>query len=175
MNISFTGIRNASFAYYTDDTDKNSKMRFLNTQLKDDEFGNDLTAYKNLIAKFKEYRNPYYSNFVNIITINNHGTRVVQMNGIIVPETDEYLPLFSFIGKLAKKISKMPEEKFVTDKKYLESDYVDKAVLFDKSLSKEMRKPLSEIISKFHNPKGIKNCAQKIDNDVYCCMMDYFG
>lgn len=175
MNISFTGIRNTSCLFYTDPTDKGSKIRFLNTQLKDDENGNDLTEYKKLIAKHKEFQNPYYSNFVNLTTMNHHGSRVVKLNGVIIPETDEYLPLFSFVGKLAKKISKADDDKFITDYAYLKSPYVNVALLLDKNISYEMNQPIDELIPKIHDTGNIKRCAQMVTNDVTACMMDYFA
>lgn len=54
MKISFTGIRNASYIYDSD-KQKGIKASYLNTQLKDDEYGNDLTEYKKLISKHSAF------------------------------------------------------------------------------------------------------------------------
>lgn len=173
MNISFTGIRNASFVVDKDDHCKYNKFRYFNTQLTDDALGNDLSEYKKLIKKFPDLQNPYYSNFVNIGHCKTFDTDIFALNGKLIPEHDKFLPVFSFIGKLSDKVSKMPEDSFIHDRKYLISDYADKALLLDKKLSEEMNKPFAEIVEDMHNPKGIKLCAKNIVRSLRRCMMEY--
>lgn len=67
----------------------------------------------------------------------------------------------------------MPESSFIHDRKYLISDYADKALLLDKKLSEEMNKPFAEIVDDMHNPKGIKRCAKNIVKSLQRCMMEY--
>ena len=74
MQISFTGTRNTSSIVEKLNGKRNITVRYLNTQLKDDEDGNDLTEYRNLVKKYDSFKNQYYSNFVNIACINNGGT-----------------------------------------------------------------------------------------------------
>ncbi len=175
MQISFTGTRNTSSIVEKIKDKRNITVRYLNTQLKDDEDGNDLTEYKNLVKKYDSFKNQYYSNFVNIACINNGGTNVFKLNGIIVPETDGYLPVFSFIAKITQKIAQKPEKNFVNDRQYLISPYVDRALLLTRSLSIELNKYPDEYIDAIHNPKSVKLCAQKINKSLENTMMEYFA
>lgn len=175
MNISFTGIRNTSYAVDRNNWTKKVEARYLNTQLTDDKYGNDLTEYKALISKNKYFQNPFYSNFINIAAYNNYGTHVFQLNGKTIPETDEYIPLFSFVAKLTKKISEIPEKDYINDIGYLKSDFADKALLLDKSLSKELGIPLDDFFDKMHDPKNIKKCSKNINNSIQECMFSYFA
>lgn len=175
MNISFNGIRNTSYVVDKNDTTGRTEVRYLNTQLTNDKYGNDLTEYKNLINNNKAFQNPYYSNFINIAAINKHGYNVIQLNGKNIPETDEYLPLFSFIARLTKKISEIPENDYINDIRYLKSDYADKALLLDKKLSDELDMPLDDFFDKMHEPEKIKKCAKNITKNVVNCMLSYFG
>lgn len=175
MNISFSGIRNTSCVVERDDADSNITTRYLNTQLKDDENGNDLMDYKKLISNHKTFQNPYYSNFVNIACISNSGANVFMLNGHIIPETDEYLPLFSFIAKLTEKITNAPEKTFVNDRNYLLSNYADYALLLDRKLSTELKTPVANYLDKVHNPKSIKLCAKRINKSIQDTMVNYFA
>lgn len=175
MQVSFTGIRNTSYVIEKIDGKPDIKIRYINTQLKDDEDGNDLSEYKKLINTHQSFQNPYYSNFVNIACINNHGTNVFKLNGVIIPETDEFLPFFSYIGKLTRKIANTPEEKFVNDRKYLISPYVDRALLMNRSLSVELNTYPENYINEIHNPKHIKTCAKNINKSLEHAMMEYFA
>lgn len=174
MKISFTGIKNASYIYDTDNQ-KGIKASYLNTQLKDDQYGNDLTEYKKLISKHKAFQNPYYSNFINIVNINHKGTNVTVLNGVIIPENDNFLPLFEFIAKLTKKISKMPEEEIIHDFNYLQHDYSDFGLLLNRRVSTSLQPYDKEWKEKIHNPKGIKKCAGKILKGIEAEMLEYFA
>lgn len=175
MKITFTGMKNASYIYDIDNKDKNIKTRFLSMQLTDDITGNDLTQYKQLISKNKEFQHPYYSNFINIASHTYHGQKVLQLNGKNIPETDEYLPLFSFIGKLTKKTANKPEIEFLTELGYLKSNFVDKALLLDKRISDEIRPFDKNFIEKLHEPEKIKKCAGKISKEVEQIMLEYLA
>ncbi len=176
MNTTFTGIRNTSYIIEKDNFNKNNKTRYLNTQLKDDENGNDLTEYRNIINTYKEFKNPFYSNFINIAcTENNKGYNSFKLNGITIPEEDKYIPLFSYIAKFTKKIANTPENIFANDSKYLTSNYLDYALLLDRRLSDNLRTDKMEYIEKTHSPKNIKICANKINKCIQNTMVNYFA
>lgn len=63
MNISFTGIRNASFVVDKDDHCKYNKFRYFNTQLTDDALGNDLSEYKKSYKKVSGLTKPLLFKF----------------------------------------------------------------------------------------------------------------
>lgn len=176
MNASFTGIRNASYCFFNIDKDRGSYERYLNMQLKDDINGEDLTRYRKIIEKFPEFKPAYkYSNFINVKTKNVFDTQVIYMNNVAIPETDEYLPLYSYLGKLTKKVSQLPEEKLPVDRLYLENDYSDKCLLQGKSISEKINKPFAIIKDRLHNPERVLKGAERINNDIYECMVNYIG
>lgn len=174
MKISFTGIRNASYIYDSD-KQKGIKASYLNTQLKDDEYGNDLTEYKKLISKHSAFQNPYYSNFINIASINHKGTNVTVLNGIIIPEHNNFLQLFEFIAKLTKKISEMPEKDIIHDAGYLKNDYSDLGLLLNRRVSTSLQPYDKDWKEKIHNPASIKKCAGKIFKGIEAEMLEYFA
>lgn len=175
MNISFTGIRNTSYAVDRNNRTGQAEARYLSTQLTDDKYGNDLTQYKALINKNKVFQNPYYSNFINIAAFTKHGMNIIQLNGKTIPETDEYIPLFSFAAKITKKISEIPENDYINDIGYLKSDFADRALLLDKNISEELNMPLDDFFDKMHNPKNIKKCSKNINKSIEECMLSYFA
>ena len=175
MTVTFTGIRNASCVNYKSDIFPKAKSYIFNTQLKDDDFGNDLTAYKNLIERFPGFKNPFYSNFINIIQHDINGVKTLQINGTHVPETDEFLPLYSFVAKLTKKISKMQEKDFIHDTKYLNSEFADKALLMGKPISKDTQPYDEKWLQKLHDPKSLKKSANKIFNEIQTEMIEYLA
>lgn len=175
MNIHFTGIRNTSFILEKDDKTNKVNARYLNTMLTNNRDGHDKAEYNKLITKFPEFKNPLISNFANIACFSNKDYNVFRLNGVTVPETDKYLPIFSFIGKLTKKISNMPEEKFVNDKNYLDSEYLDYALLMDRPLPEALEFPYADYIDKLHEPKNIKKCADKISQQLEKTIIEYLA
>lgn len=179
MDIQFTGFRNAS--YIVETGKKGSfpiKDRILNVQLTDDENGKDLSDFLKVIKKTDtKFINPYHKDFVNVdhFSINRNEMPTVYLNGEPLLETDEHLPLFTFIGKLTKKISKMPEEKFVNDLAYLKSFYADKALLMDRKLSEELDEEFPYCLERFHQPQKIKKGAAKINKELQNMMIEYLA
>lgn len=174
MNISFQGIKNISFIIDQDDYCKLDKTRYLNTELTNDKYGNDLKEYRQLINNFPEFENPFSNKFINIAHCKKYDVDTFQLNGKYIPEHDKYIPLFSFISKLTEKISKIPEKEFIQDLDYLKSNYADYALLLDRRISEEVPKPIDEVIESIHNPTNIKKCAKNISKGIIRSMIEYF-
>lgn len=174
MNISFQGIKNISFIIDQDDYCKLDKTRYLNTELTNDKYGNDLKEYRQLINNFPEFENPFSNKFINIAHCKKYDVDTFQLNGKYIPEHDKYIPLFSFISKLTEKISKIPEKEFIQDLDYLKSNYADYALLLDRRISEEVPKPIEEVIENIHNPTNIKKCAKNISKGIIRSMIEYF-
>lgn len=174
MNISFQGIKNTSFIIDQDDYCKLDKTRYLNTELTNDKYGNDLKEYRQLINNFPEFENPFSNKFINIAHCKKYDVDTFQLNGKYIPEHDKYIPLFSFISKLTEKISKIPEKEFIQDLDYLKSNYADYALLLDRRISEEVPKPIDEVIENIHNPTNIKKCAKNISKGIIRSMIEYF-
>lgn len=179
MDIQFTGIRNAS--YIVETAKKGSfpiKDRILNFQLTNDASGKDLSEFNKVIKKTgKQFLNPYHKDFVNIdhFSINRNEMPTVYLNGEPLLETDEHLPLFTFICKITKKIAKMPEENFINDLDYLKSFYADKALLMDRKLSEELNEEFPYCLERFHQPQKIKKGAAKINEQLQKMMIEYLA
>lgn len=174
MNISFQGIKNTSFIIDQDDYCKLDKTRYLNTELTNDKYGNDLKEYRQLINNFPEFENPFSNKFINIAHCKKYDVDTFQLNGKYIPEHDKYIPLFSFISKLTEKISKIPEKEFIQELDYLKSNYADYALLLDRRISEEVPKPIEEVIENIHNPTNIKKCAKNISKGIIRSMIEYF-
>lgn len=182
MQISFTGIRNAT-AYSYIDNGMSSRDIQLSTQLKDDENGKDLSEYKQLIKKFPDFQHEHYSNFIHISTMqvgkgDDMETNTF-LNGNLVPENDKYLPIFSYIGKLTKKISNLPNDKFPVDEAYKRSDFAKFATIYDEEMLSEELKELNYFKlnspDEIYQPENVKGCANEICKNITNCMMEYFA
>ena len=178
MDIQFTGFRNAS---YIVNTTKNGsipmKERILNVQLTDDELGKDLSEFKNIIkntgGKFFNIINKDFVN-INYFSINRDDAPAFLLNGKLLQETDENLPIFTFIGKLTKKITKIPEESFVNDLDYLKFQ-ANRALLLDRNLSEELDEEFPYCLERFHQPQKIKKGAAKINKELQNMMIEYLA
>lgn len=178
MNISFTGIKNASYLFFKDsEANFQTKDRILNIQLTDDEYGKDFTEFQKLIKRYgTDIINPLDSDFINIntFTINNEFNSVY-LNGIKIPECDENLPIFSFIGKITKKISEMNHKDLKVDSDYITSNYAEKALLLDVKLSDFFEQPASECLEHVHSTENVKKGAEIINKKINQIMIDYLG
>lgn len=180
MQISFTGIRNATAYSYNGIPSREAN---LSAQLKDDENGNDLSEYKQLIKKFPDFQHNRYSNFIHISTMqvekgDNMETNTF-LNGTLVPENDKYLPIFSYIGKLTKKISNLPNDKFPVDEAYRRSDFAKVATIYDEEMLSEELKDLNYFKlnspDEIYQPEKVKGCANEICKNITNCMIEYFA
>ncbi len=178
MDIHFTGIRNASYIVLKGQRHSFPvKDRILNVQLTDDEFGKDLSEFKKAIRDTgNKFLNPFRDDFVNIdhYSMNRNELPMLYLNGEAIPETDEHLPIFSFIGKLTKKIAAMPEENFINDLGYLKH-YADKALLLDQKLSETIGKEIPDCLERVHQPEKIKKGANQINKQLNNMMVEYFA
>ncbi len=174
MNISFQGIKNTSFIIDQDDYCKFDKTRYLNTELTNDQFGRDLEEYRELIKNFPEFENPFSNKFVNIAHCKRYDTDSFQLNGKNIPENDKHIPIFSFLSKITKKISTLPDEQFTQDLSYLKSNLADYGLLMDKRLTEELNQPIADIIDAIHNPDNIRKCSKNISKGIIRSMLEYF-
>lgn len=175
MNVSFTGIRNASYNYLIQDRESNTRERYLNLQLKDDEYGNDRTIYREMMEKYPDFKPKILGNFINIKTTTVFDKKIIHVNGVAIPETDEFLGLYSYIGKLTKRISETPIEQMPVDRKYIISDYADTALLQGERFSEKIKMSYNDFLSESLNPNRVKKGAARICNDIQVCMLEYLA
>ena len=122
-NISFTGIKNIGAVRFRRDNDSVSNS--VSFVLTDDYNGKDLTEFKKITSKMtrnaNEYRNPEYSDVVNIESIiNRDGNAALCVNGTPLTLNYEDLYMFSFISKLMDRIAAMKKKDMVVNSTYKE-------------------------------------------------------
>ena len=160
MQISFNGIKNIT-AIYKPQNEKNGIFT-LSMQLTNDENGNDLDEYRNILKKHpnsNKFAHPYDNRFINLNLIKDDSDGIYEKDTYINeyrweinpgPEDQEHkindkiLPMFTFINKLTQKIYNTPEKEFVYDEEFIN---IKKIVAFlDLSL-------LNEATERFQTPE----------------------
>lgn len=202
MQINFTGIRNIGYErrYYEQSSandpneefddeyfEEKEQEHFINIELTDDVFGNDLTEYKNIIktTDLKNYTNPINPNFLNIMMSKDEVKTNLEKitdyqfwindseNEFVV--NDQNLKMLSFIAKILRRISNTPDEKFVVNQDYLNNDDAKDSVILGEDLKETYGEYYDDAKLQIHDPEHIKNGAKKMNNILQEVMMDYFA
>lgn len=202
MQINFTGIRNIGYErrYYEQSSandpneefddeyfEEKEQEHFINIELTDDVFGNDLTEYKNIIktTDLKNYTNPINPNFLNIMMSKDEVKTNLEKitdyqfwindseNEFVV--NDQNLKMLSFIAKILRRISNTPDEKFVVNQDYLNNDDTKDSVILGEDLKETYGEYYDDAKLQIHDPEHIKNGAKKMNNILQEVMMDYFA
>ncbi len=202
MQINFTGIKNIGYErrYYEqssvndqneefddEDFEEKEQEHFINLELTDDIYGKDLTEYKNIIktTNLRNYTNPINPNFLNLMIskaeVTDHLGKAKDYqlwinksdNEFIV--NDQNLKMISFIAKILRKISNTPEEKFIVNKDYINSDDAKNGVALGENLEETYEQYYDEAIKQIHDPKNVKKGALEMNNILQEIMIDYFA
>ena len=181
MQINFTGIKNIRSTRIMS-PDNNMEAVVINAQLTDDYDGKDLSNFKETLSRSgvkENYLNPVNQNFVNIIgqkvlTENGIDTKII-LNNTPLPAKRNTVPLFSFLAKLTRDIKAKPDEKFVVNKDYLESDDFNEGIILGYKLSELCGDALSIMVPAIINPPQVKHCADSVNNIVQDIMVDYLA
>ena len=205
MQINFTGIKNIGYENssinYVDkkfspdakailgvgDSTIKTECHWLNIQLTDDYNGKHLSGYKKAMQdsglSTKDYRNPINGNFLNFLV----SEEVYDDLGVVVAEdefyindqkvylSDETLPIFSYISKLIREISKKPEKDFIVNRDYLTSEDASKGIVIGNDLQKHYAGDYDNEIKRIHNPRKIKVGAEIMDKIVMNEVGSYFN
>lgn len=178
MNVSFTGIKNASAVLIQNSSGNRDENYIVNAQLTDDENGKELTEFKKLINRYgEELENPFMKNFIHISTISEtpNSPKTLIVNGKPIFERDDNLPIFSFIAKITKKIYNMKDNDLKIDANYMKSYYADEALLFGNKMSTLLNKNAPDCLAEFHHPTPIKGISELINNQIQDMMNKYFN
>lgn len=205
MQINFTGIKNigyekSSIDYTRPDfpteikdylgVDENmleTSWHWLNVELKDDYNGKHLSDYKKAMKNsglnIDDFSNPINKNFLNIsiadaIAEDEYG--LVREDAFYINEkevqlNDKTLPIFSYIAKLIREVSKKPDENFIVNKNYLESKDSDNAIVIGNDLSKYYEDKYTQEKFRIYNPPNIKDGAEEMDKIIMDNMSAYFN
>ena len=204
MQINFTGIKNIGYENssinYTNkkvspevrallgvgDSTIKTECHWLNIQLTDDYNGNHLSGYKKAMQdsglSTREYRNPINGNFLNFLVseevYEDLGVEIAEDEFYINDEkvylTDETLPIFSYISKLVREISKKPEKDFIVNRGYLTSEDAKRGIVIGNDLQEHYAGDYNKEIKRIHNPKKIKKGAEIMDKIVMNEVGSYF-
>lgn len=177
-NVNFTGIRNIARVEFKRTNDVVSKS--LSMVLKDDVNGKDLTEFNSVIKKITDTTS-HYKNNVNPDVLNiecgKYGKlKSLYINGKYIEANDKNLPVFSYLGKLTKKISAMPDKNFYIDKDYLMTE-ADEALIHGVKMSENLPDFIKtkEFIKQFFEVSYVKKTAKDINNFIQNLMNKYFN
>jgi len=194
MQINFTGIQNTAqynqlfYPLMQDEEGRTfySKNQYikachLNTELSDDESGQDLTAYKQLLenSAMPEAKNNIYSRFMNVSILRpNYSPNDINLflNGIPIDICDKNIPIISFVSKILNRILKQPEEDFIITSDYSPVDDGAIAVAYGQNLEENCTsdEDFFDTIIGIHDPKNIKKGVEEIIGGITDRMIDYF-
>lgn len=203
MDVSFTGIKNIGsiFSSYNfknskapldlygipkDSTRIRTDAFWMNMHLSDDYNGKHLTNFKEAIKKsglsMEDYKNPIDKNSLNMIVSRDYHEidgNLSEINEIVLNDkplelNDNTLPVFSYLGKLVREITHKPDEKFVVNRDYMESDDLANGLVIGENLKLLYKDKYEQEMEIAHNPKVVKTIAGKIDNIINGIMVNYF-
>lgn len=197
-NINFTGIKNVGYTqrYYTqkgeyvktgDEFTEVENEHFINFELTDDFNGNDLSEYKRIIrtTDLHNFVNPVNPNFLNImiskdVVTDNLGPKKdyqiwINDSDRELEIKDKNLAMMSFIAKMLRKATNMPENKFVVNRDYLDSYDAKSAIIMGENLEDTYKELYPAKIRKIHSPKNVKRGAEEMNDLVKDMMFDYFA
>lgn len=163
-NISFTGIRNAS--YFAGRTINSAFDRYLSSELTGKDLHKFRKAVKQAAFDKKDYLNPLQDNYINVSIASADGTDVLLINEVPVELVDESLPLFRYAARLTRRIAKKPQKDFIIQRDYIKSNLFQRSTLCGSMLSNP---------ENCHLPENIKRGAKSINDAIQRIMEKYLG
>lgn len=182
--ISFTGLRNiGAYQWRVPYVAPNVKRTHMIVNLVDDYNGKDLSEYKQLIKKYKGENGSLLfdkdSNFLHIMTSvfkNKNDIPELAINGNVIEPKKETLPLFSYVGKLVRRISNMKDKEFDIrqDFKYgPDGDTFVVPFLSITDLAEIHEVDAKKLIDRVYSPENNRRVAKTIDEHIMRQMLDY--
>jgi hypothetical protein len=177
-NVSFTGIKNIASIKLTRSGCKPFKN--LSLTLCNDANGNELQEFNDVLNRIGEQTSSSILNEKMPEALNIEclelltGKKYLYVNGTILEETDRDLPLFSFIAKITKKVSKMREKDMVIDDKYKKFDARNN-LLYDAECQNYDDLYEDGSADTFFNKRIVRNSSKKINEFIVDIMNSYFG
>ena len=181
-NVSFTGIKNiADIGYQKSNSTISSALSMV---LTDDYKGKDLTEFKAVLErvakKSKNFRHKDGVEFINLEKRDDMYGKSVEdsvkfyLNGKKVEVNDENLPIFSYLAKLTRKISKMDSKDMVVNNDYKNYEASSK-LIYNQELSESDLNIIkdSSLLDRFFDKDIVKNCA-KLTNDLIQVVMENY-
>ena len=178
-NISFTGIRNIGQAQFLRASD-NTVCKSLSMVLSNDVKGKDLEDFNSVIAKITNNK-PYYKNSIsedilNIECQEQDKIKKIYINGKYIEPNDKNLPIFSYIGKLTKKILAMHDNDMVVNKDYIDN-VADDALVYGTKISAGLPDFLrpEQYMPQFFEQDAVKKTTSFVNKFLQKIMNNYFN
>lgn len=174
-NISFTGIRNIASIQFQRGGCKAAKN--LSMTLCDDVHGKDLQEFQDVLKKITggSFKVENHNQLLNLECLpTEDGRRFFSVNGVVLEEKDENLPMFSYIAKLTRRISAMPEKDMVVNNDY--KNIAGRETLIS-GIEIENYDELLEngFVEQIFNSDWVKDSAVKVNEFIHKMMCAYLG
>lgn len=178
-NINFTGIKNIGAIQFSREPEVLSTA--ISMSLTDDFKGKDLAEFHTLLKKVAkkpmEYKHENGSNIVNVEHCSYKGHSALFLNGDEVPVNDNSLPIFSYIAKLTRRITNMPEKDMVVNNDYKTLDEAGRNLIcFGEIEAHDPQNPnRTDLYDEFFDKRTVKEIAKGINNYIQQTMNKYFN
>ena len=178
-NVNFTGLRNIGSCEFQ--RQPNTISKSLSLVLSNDSNGKDLAEFKSVIAKvtpdLEKFRNNISSEIVNVECKSSgwHFTDALYLNGEEVKVNDKNLPIFTYIAKVTKKITGMPDNNFIVSEDY--KDFIaDESLIYVIRLTDSIPEDVSRLnlFNQFFQKDKVKTGAKQINDFIQNIMNKYF-
>jgi len=178
-NVNFTGLRNIGSCEFQ--RQPNTISKSLSLVLSNDFNGKDLAEFKSVIAKvtpdLEKFRNNISSEIVNVECKSSgwHFTDALYLNGEEVKVNDKNLPIFTYIAKVTKKITGMPDNNFIVNEYY--KDFIaDESLIYGIRLTDSIPEDVSRLnlFNQFFQKDKVKTGAKQINDFIQNIMNKYF-
>ncbi len=178
-NVNFTGLRNIGSCEFQ--RQPNTISKSLSLVLSNDSNGKDLAEFKSVIAKvtpdLEKFRNNISSEIVNVECKSSgwHFTDALYLNGEEVKVNDKNLPIFTYIAKVTKKITGMPDNNFIVNEDY--KDFIaDESLIYGIRLTDSIPEDVSRLnlFNQFFQKDKVKTGAKQINDFIQNIMNKYF-
>ena len=181
-NINFTGISNIGFAQFQREPGAiGAWSKSISMVLKDDLKGNDFSEFKTVLKKITNSPSDYYfdkssPNVLNIECYSDRSTALMMLNGNVLEVETKTMPLFSYIAKLTRKISNMPENEMIVNRDYVTYE-AQKNLTYGGELKLDNISIVNkhDYFNKFFEKNLIKDGAKQVNDFVQNIMNKYFG
>ena len=149
--------------------------------MSNDSNGKDLAEFKSVIAKvtpdLEKFRNNISLEIVNVECKSSgwHFTDALYLNGEEVKVNDKNLPIFTYIAKVTKKITGMPDNNFIVNEDY--KDFIaDESLIYGIRLTDSIPEEVSRLnlFNQFFQKDNVKTGAKQINDFIQNIMNKYF-
>ncbi len=175
-NINFTGIRNIGTIKFSREK---VNCHSLSMILNDDFNGKDLTEFRDALKKIDISRRLAFLNDDTLSAVNIEcletfdNQRYIALNGSPL-HCDKDIPLFSYLAKLTRKITKMPEKDMVVNNDYKYFEAKDK-LISDFEIEDYENLAASGAAESIFNRQAVKRGASMVNSKIQDIMNHYLG